>query len=213
MDGETPYMRGFVFTKYSDKFYGGVNGGPLMEWNVETGETREIGGYAAFNMTLSPDETRLFQTGTGQEGGITSLINGEHLHSFPGNGASISPDFRYVYNFESSNDPTYHVYLQVWDADTGELLRTTDLQNYSGNLNSVSSPTGNLVINKKAFPFQLYDINAKGEVASLANASSETFQKVLFTPDGKKVVATSGTTVYIWDVSDLTSRVGQAEQY
>lgn len=103
--------------------------------------------------------------------------------------------------------------MEVWDVDTGKLLRTSKKFPFSDDLNIVLSPDGKLLFKPEDKMLRVFSTDTTEEVGKLSANVSEAFRSIQFVPNTKKVLGISGNTVQVWDISDLASGIPDAPEH
>ena len=114
------------------------------------------------------------------------------LMTFPGvNGCAFSPDGRYIVSPSADNA------LRMWDAQTGECVRT--MRGHTADVTACAySPEGRLIASaSRDGTLRLWNIVTGQEIATLETGSSS---DCAFSPNGRRVAVCTGSSVKIWDI-------------
>jgi len=183
----------------------------LKVWQYESGrEVLSIQSTSGFrSVAFSPENGRLM--GSGNDGRVRfwDVATGQELltieavcgQAHPVIGfmylAVLSPDGKYV---ATCSLETGEQAIQLWDAQTGQLLRT--LRGHTSNVCWVAfSPDGErLVSGSDDQTVKLWDVATGLETLSLRTDSS--LMSVAFSPDGRRIAA-GGKSLQVWDATPL----------
>ena len=179
-------------------------------WDVETGiELNKMEGHTfivkSVNYSLdgkrivsaSLDGTvRIWDAQTAREIGV--LQNSFASPEFPANSAAFSPDGKYIVS-------NYGSHIGIWDAETGNKLKTLNAHT-SSVVNSVTfSPDGKHIVSASYDnTVRIWDVETGTELKTL-NGHTSSVNSAAFSPDGKHIFSASNdNTVRIWDVETGT---------
>ena len=171
-------------------------------WNISTGqEVFTLKGHAdeVLSVAFSPDGNYILTTVWGDNRAkLWEVATGREVHSFNpsglGNGASFSPDGKYV--LAASGETA-----ELWEVSTGQ-----EIFSLSGHSNEIYgtafSPDGKYMltgsIDNTAI---LWDFSTGQEIYTIRGHSSSV-RSVAFSPDGKYILTGSGDrTARLWDVA------------
>lgn len=121
---------------------------------------------------------------------------------------------------EISNYLSSYVKINRYDVLTLEKVEESE-EIYCGRSRVKFSPDSRLVLCNKAGAMDgmnkamLYDLNSKQALIKLETQSEveteEPYDDMVFSKSVKTIAAYKGTKIYIWDISDLTARVQNAD--
>ncbi|HRN89905.1 MAG TPA: WD40 repeat domain-containing protein, partial [Hyphomicrobium sp.] len=175
-------------------------------------ENRLAGGAVAF----SPDGRFVVSGGTsGNAACLWDAATGQLVQVFKDDATrsgydavAYSPDGRHVLTGSGFSDPYYSQgktnALQLWDVETGQLLRT--FEGHAGGINSVAfSPDGRHVLSgggsniEPDDALRLWDVESGRLVAALTGHAGG-IKAVAFSPNGRYVLSADAFFLRLWDV-------------
>jgi WD40 repeat protein len=177
--------------------------GGFSVWNVVTGERRrsvDTSFPAVAGVDFGPDGATVAASGS-SFAGIWDLASGREVRLEP-----IGDDW--VASIDISPDGTRVVTgskeARLWDARSGDPIRTLLPARRGYYLGARFSPDGRLIATVEGFPggVQLIDSSTGDVVQTLIRASDARGRSVAFSPDGRLVAAGFGDgTLHVWTVS------------
>ena len=180
-------------------------------WDTDSGEEilvvpgslHILSHYLAF----FPDGKRLLIRWDWNEvywGGAWDIQTGSVVSTFEGGQATLSADGKRVLTRPGGPAP-----YKIWDAETGELLFTIPESDPRHKPVTLSAD-GTKVLYKLDSGLRMVDAQ-RG--AALRDFSGQLVEHQGFSLDGKLMLTVGRDSVYVWDISDLTSAVGDAALY
>lgn len=145
---------------------------------------------------------------------IISIEDGSTVFSFLGGKGVLSNDKMYIYSLYT--DGYTPVLIRKWDVQTGELVQTSPLNEGITGTNIIVSQNGKYAfydLEKDSQPAKLVSSENASIVRNFNAVDSTVLTAKVFSPLSDKVVGTSGNKIYIYDISDLTSRVPNADLF
>jgi WD40 repeat protein len=199
------------------------NRGTLF-WDLKTGElSRRLGwkGGTVYTIDLSPDGKRVLTAGDTPERSVTmwDTQTGQPLRTFCGSEGRIQAKFSaagalVVTESVDCRSPDYVIAIKVWDAATGNLLRTIATRDYSGGLGARFSPDGSRVLDgTPEGGVKIYDVSTGQVVWAFTNPPTDRIEGVTFSPDGRLLIlllreAAGDTEIRSARLCDVESRQG-----
>ena len=210
------HVSSICYSKDGQRLIGGGNNGVIGIWDIESEELEQtMTGHsdAIMDIGILPDRDELITTG------YDRTIRYWHLASAGDNRDRLQGHGGPILNLAVSNDSSFVVSTsddataRVWDSETGECLDVVETE--LGELMGVDiSPNGNMIAlgggefrkEDTLVEVFLYDrVDQKRTITLLSSPAREAdttlVYSVAFSPDGRRVAATVGREVRIWDVA------------
>jgi len=160
-------------------------------------------------LTLSNEQVQLWDAGDGRA--LLNVDAGAHFRSF--SKAAFSADGRWIVTiggfFTVTIGGAFTPYISLWDADSGQVLRTTGGQSSTmpGRSSFLTdaqfSPDGQRVVTtSNDGKVQLWDVSTGGELITLPGTPVSASHPA-FSPDGHRLAASFfNDTVMVWQLLD-----------
>ena len=196
-------------------FGGTDSANPVSLWDVETGDlVHRLQGHTAWveGVEFSPDDRTAFSISMDRTIIIWDLETGAMVRRFGSDliagseyvTATYSPDGRFILSNNGLSHDEADADLILWDASTGEAVRTFD--GHSGFVGAVAiSPDGRTALSGAAFGELIQWDLASGEIVRRFGELDEDWRKlaaaIVFRPDGHTfVVSHMDGTMALWDL-------------
>ncbi len=189
--------------------------GDIYFWDLVTNDGVKIAdtGTNISKHYLYPDGSKLI---SGLY--VFSIPDGELLHTFPGRG-HLTSDGETIFTAHHTGSSSQFLHVISWDAQTFEKIK--EYPTFHEDLDDIIfSPDGNFFFaledpnDVRANMPRLFGVNEGAALRTfIPNRDDVAVDNIVFSPDGKRVAMSFEDTVYIWDISDLTASVKQADQY
>jgi WD40 repeat protein len=183
----------------------------LKVWDAQTGQellTIKLVGRnnpTVTSVVFSPDGKRL-ASGSGVEAKVWDAQTGLELltlrHSSEVISVAFSPDGKRLASGCSGWDPQQAKDvpsdIKVWDAHTGQELRTITLTGSSNRPSVVFSPDGKRLASGSGVEAKVWDAQTGEELLTLKGHSGRV-NRVVYSPDGMRLVTAGHGTIKLWD--------------
>ena len=189
----------------------------LQLWDVNTGQhmrdfTGHEGNGYVWSVAFAPSGQQVVSGGEDDTVKIWDVNSGETLHTLVGHVSNISavtysPDGQFIIAGGSGKD-YYDSYdsqdsdnsIKVWDAITGELVRTLDEQHTQGIMALAYSPDGNQLLSGDGERVNIWNVTTWDVVQTLTRHNM-VFYNPSYGADGKTIAFMSGdNSIRLWDV-------------
>jgi len=204
--GPTSYTS-LIFHPDNERIFASVGGSKIAVFDYITKQMdqfSDIGGSSR-SMYITPDETRLISHAI-----IFSLTTGEILYDFNSGVIHLTPDGTQLFHTNTG-------IITYYDTNTMEKVKESPL--YSrGNVEALLSPDGMYNIigkgDSETLPTALYENASGNEIQTFIPEGNEDtpLDRAAFSDDGKLLALAFGDTVYVYDISDLTSIAKSGEE-
>ena len=137
-------------------------------------------------------------------GEVWNVVTGTVTRTFDGGQATLSADGKRVLTRAGGPAP-----YKIWDAETGELIFSVPQSDPHHTPIAISADGENVIYK---FDAGIRVVEAR-TAAQLRDISGQLVEYQGFSVDGRLMITTGRDSVYVWDISDLTSAVGDAALY
>ncbi len=212
LQGHTNWVRQVTFSPDGTQLFSASVDGTVRVWDVASGAallTLAGHGDEVWSVAVAPDgvtlvsggaDSRVIMWNTRDEYPLRRLLSG---HTNEVASVALSPDGRLIASGSGlSNGGGEDVSVRVWDAATGDLLKT--LTGHEGLVTSVAfSPDGKLIASASADrTIRLWDVQTGDPVGLPLEGHTQAVYAAAFSPDGKLIASASDDgTVILWDVA------------
>jgi WD40 repeat protein/uncharacterized caspase-like protein len=198
---------GVAFTPDGNGLLAFGHGQPMKLWDILGGRaTRTFGSSAALAIALSRDGTRAL-TGDDQGLKLWETASGRLLHTFPHpesvEAVAISPDGTQVlshgggrtFSSDGTRSLSFNPFTaKLWDAASGQLIRTFGGQSQSVNAIAISGDGTTLASGGDDKAVKLWDA-ATGRFVRTVGEHPDSIVSMAFSRDGTKIVSSMGRAV------------------
>ena len=213
---DEPYVRRIAISRDSRKLLI-LAGSARSLWSLETGE--QLAYYNAApgdSMQFFSDGIRVFIEGA-KKAIILNTSNGETERTIDGLYPQLLYDEkRVVYQNERVLNPgmpnqTYQTSFVTYNLDTNQIENETS--NFNFNVSSFArvSPSGETLIQfnpeSEVKETCLFQTETATKARTFQTEEIDYFSNYRFSPDGRMLITTKEDKVYLWDISDLDSKI------
>ncbi len=202
LDGHTGEVYSVAFSPDGKQIVSGSGDKTLKVWDAKTGEEKlTLEGHTGevYSIAFSPDGKQII-SGSGDKtlkvwdaktGEERLVLNG---HTSEVYSVAFSPDGKQIAS--GSGDKT----LKVWDFQTGEEILT--LKGHTESVRSVTfSPDGERIVSSSMLSdrtIRIWNPKTGQETLSLVGGLKNSFNEVVFSPNGEKIVGCDGYNLKVW---------------
>lgn len=225
--GHTDWVGTVVFSPDGSRLLSGSDDKTLKLWDAVTGRsllTFEGHSAGVTSVAFSPDASRVISGSRDKTLILWDAATGQVLRRFQGHSdrvssVAFSPDGTRVVSGSGgslhSRAEGHDKTLKLWDATTGQLLRT--FEGHSAGVTSVAfSPNGGLLLSgSEDKTLKLWDVT-KAEPVRTFQGHAGPVWSIAFSPDGTRVLSGShDKTMRLWDsaTGQLLRTFGAASEY
>ena len=188
----------------------------VLLWDVQSGdEILRLAGSPPIEekyLAFFPDGKRfLLRRSLNENAGaeVWDIPTWSVVRTFDGYSGILSADGKRVLTLLGRHADTY----ALWNAETGELIRSFGERALSTRLGALS-PNGSIVVVRlKDGASNITDTQTTAVLRELSLSGKHLSPHQAFSADGRLTVTADRDSVYVWDISDLTSAVGDAALY
>lgn len=220
---ETTHVIDIAISPDSKKLIMRVGGSASM-WSLVTGEQLayfedirggDIDRFLSDNIHLfmkTGSQATLFNTQTGEESRIYELLYPDLLY-----------DEKRIVFFEGEvinpgrSDATYTRRYKILDIETEEVVYESEKFDFIPETIIRFSPSGETFAHfnpeAESKETSLYQLASSTKARIFQTSEIDYFDRFEFSPDGRKLITTKDDRLFIWDISDLDSKIQNSRMY